>query len=55
MLNDKQLERLLGKMERFIDQLEPHIFVKVGELENVEKCVWMDVCNCRYGCNQRED
>lgn len=38
MLNDKQLERLLGKMERFIEQLEPHIFVKVGELENVEKC-----------------
>ena len=38
MLNDKQIERLLGKMERFIEQLEPHIFVKVGELENVEKC-----------------
>ncbi len=38
MLNDKQIERLLGKMERFIEQLEPHIFVKVGELENVENC-----------------
>lgn len=38
MLNDKQIERLLGKMGDFIERLEPHIFVKVGELENVEKC-----------------
>ncbi len=38
MLNDKQIERLLGKMERFIAQLEPRIFVKVGELNNVEMC-----------------
>lgn len=38
MLNDKQIDRLLGKMEGFIARLEPHIFVKVGELENVEKC-----------------
>ncbi|MBR3767880.1 MAG: alpha-mannosidase [Clostridia bacterium] len=38
MLNDKQIERLLGKMEAFIERLEPHIFVKVGELNNVEKC-----------------
>lgn len=38
MLNDKQIERLLGKMGGFIERLEPHIFVKVGELENVEMC-----------------
>ncbi len=38
MLNDKQIERLLGKMEQFIERLEPHIFVKVGELQNVEMC-----------------
>ncbi|MBE6790376.1 MAG: alpha-mannosidase [Ruminococcaceae bacterium] len=38
MLNDKQIERFLGKMGAFIERMEPHIFVKVGELENVEKC-----------------
>ncbi len=38
MLNDKQIERFLKKMESFIERMEPHIFVKVGELENVEKC-----------------
>ena len=38
MLNNKQIERFLSKMESFIDRMEPHIFVKVGELENVEKC-----------------
>lgn len=38
MLNNKQIERFLGKMGSFIERMEPHIFVKVGELENVEKC-----------------
>ncbi len=38
MLNEKQIERFLGKMGQFIERMEPHIFVKVGELENVEKC-----------------
>lgn len=38
MLNDKQIERLMGKMGEFIERLEPNIFVKVGELENVTKC-----------------
>lgn len=38
MLNNKQIDRLLGKMGEFIERLEPHIFVKVGELNNVEKC-----------------
>ncbi len=38
MLNNKQLERFLGKMGSFIERMEPYIFVKVGELENVEKC-----------------
>ncbi len=38
MLNNKQIERFLSKMESFIERMEPHIFVKVGELENVEKC-----------------
>lgn len=38
MLNDVQIKRFLGKMESFIERMEPHIFVKVGELENVTKC-----------------
>ncbi len=38
MLNDKQIERLMGKLGAFIERLEPNIFVKVGELENVTKC-----------------
>ena len=38
MLNNKQIERLLGKMGDFVERLEPYIFTKVGELENVEKC-----------------
>ena len=38
MLNNKQIERLLGKMGEFIERLEPYIFTKVGELMNVEKC-----------------
>lgn len=38
MLNNKQIERFLGKMGSFIDRMEPHIFVKVGELQNVTKC-----------------
>lgn len=38
MLNEKQIERFLGKMGAFINRMEAHIFVKVGELENVEKC-----------------
>lgn len=38
MLNSKQIQRLLGKMESFIERLEPHIFVKVGELQNVKMC-----------------
>lgn len=38
MLNDKQIERFLGKMGSFIERMEPHIFEKVGELENVTKC-----------------
>ncbi len=38
MLNDKQIQRLMGKFEGFIERLEPHIFIKVGELENVSKC-----------------
>ena len=38
MLNDVQIKRFLGKMEAFIERMEPHIFVKVGELENVTKC-----------------
>ena len=38
MLNEKQIERFLAKMESFIERMEPHIFIKGGELENVEKC-----------------
>lgn len=38
MLNDKQIERFLGKTKAFIDRLEPLIFEKVGELENVSQC-----------------
>ncbi len=38
MLNNKQIDRLLGKMESFIERLEPYIFTKVGELENVQMC-----------------
>lgn len=38
MLNDKQIERFLRKTKSFIGRLEPFIFEKVGELENVTKC-----------------
>ncbi len=36
MLNNPQLQRVLSKLERFKDQIEPHIFEKQCELENVE-------------------
>ena len=36
MLNEPQINRMLLKLERFATQLEPHIFEKKSELENVE-------------------
>ena len=38
MLNTPQIERMLSKLQRFADNLEPHIFEKVGELADVEFC-----------------
>lgn len=35
MLNEKQIERMLSKVSRFLTTLEPHIFEKVGELKDV--------------------
>ena len=35
MLNAPQIKRLLSKLERFADDLEPKLFVKVGALANV--------------------
>ncbi len=35
MLNAPQIKRLLSKLERFADDLEPKLFVKVGALRNV--------------------
>ena len=39
MLNKPQIRRLLQKMNRFADDLEPGLFIKVGELEGVEYAV----------------
>lgn len=33
MLNQKQIERMLGKLRRFERMLEPYIFTKVGEVD----------------------
>lgn len=38
MLNKPQLDRMLGKIDRFLNLIEPHIFEKVGEWENVTYC-----------------
>ncbi len=38
MLNQAQIERMVSKLNRFSDMIEPHIFCKVGELQNVEYC-----------------
>lgn len=35
MLSEKQIDRMLSKVSRFLTVLEPHIFEKVGELKNV--------------------
>lgn len=35
MLNQPQIEKLVEKMERFADDIEPKLFVKVGELQDV--------------------
>ncbi len=36
MLNNPQIDKMLSKLERFKDQIEPHIFEKQCELENAE-------------------
>ena len=36
MLNKPQIKRLIEKMNRFADDLEPKLFIKVGELQNTE-------------------
>lgn len=36
MLNEPQIKRMISKLNRFATQLEPHIFEKRCELENVE-------------------
>lgn len=38
MLNKPQLDRMFEKIERFQRQIEPHIFEKVGEWEDVSYC-----------------
>ena len=38
MLNQKQTDRMVSKLERFAEMLEPHIFKKVGSWENAEFC-----------------
>lgn len=38
MLNNPQIDRMIKKLKRFSEQLEPKIFVKVAELSNMEKC-----------------
>lgn len=38
MLNDKQIERVFGKVKRFLEQIEPHLFEKVGEIKDMTYC-----------------
>jgi len=38
MLNEPQLERVFSKLERFLEMIEPHIFEKVDEIEDVSYC-----------------
>lgn len=38
MLNNPQIERMIRKLERFADNIEPWIFEKVGEWENASFC-----------------
>ena len=36
MLNEPQIKKMLSKLERFANRLEPHIFEKQCELKDVE-------------------
>ena len=38
MLNQPQIDRLIRKMDRFADMLEPHIFVKADSISEMEYC-----------------
>lgn len=38
MLNKPQIERMIRKLDRFSEMIEPHIFIKVGELQDVTYC-----------------
>ena len=38
MLNQAQIDRMITKLNRFAEAVEPHIFIKVDELKNMGKC-----------------
>ncbi len=45
MLSEKQIDRMLSKVSRFLETLEPLIFERVGELKNVAAYETADDCN----------